>query len=236
MAIISGSTVNSRVGSFAARNWRAKAYRAKLASTEYQDYQVSESLELSEQLGAMIKLFDASANFDKLCDQLRNNCIEPAMRLYEKTLTYHHDICVSLNSFITKNDFGQYETSGQFYHALDELDCKDVYDNRKKFSMKKAPLPATAERSQARLERICAVALSLSMTRIGQEGTASETITIRKQQMLVGWDVDGANEQFCQQQSKNLIISIMEYRNRLARNQVLSGCWHRVGRLMPSHR
>lgn len=223
------------LGTFAARNWRAEAYHVILATPAFHDYREAESLQLSQKLGSILKLFNYSVSFETFCNHIQEKCVKPALKLQEKTLTCQHDIRISSNPFILKDERGRYVTSSEFYHCLNDLECRDLFRNRKKFNPEKIRLPDSMKELRARLECVCTVVPSLSMTRVGQVGTDSATITIRKQQMLVGWDMEGSKEKFCRTQTKNVLLSIAEHHAHLVNDAGRPKGW-RIGRFMPSVR
>lgn len=148
------------------------------------------------ELGSILKVFCKKDKTQLLCEGIEDNCIKPAMNLYEKFQVSTHHFYLDANPFMAWGPNSQPIASPEFIAVLDNLDCRNILQNRKAFNLAKLdPLPSRKELHH-HLLNVCTVVPALCMRQIGQRDAVKEPMTVRRQQMLVAWGPEEKRHKF----------------------------------------
>ncbi|KAM0330860.1 hypothetical protein ACHAQA_003815 [Verticillium albo-atrum] len=149
----------------------------------------SKEKQLTRELVGLLSIFCSRGQMEAFHDGFLHNCVRPAMKLHEKILLSTHHFYLDHTQYIVwaRNNTGDLELSPSFLEHLDNLDCKNVVQNRKTFNPRKLNPEPTKTELYHNLENVCTVAPALYMRQIGRLDTIKDPELVRKQQMLVAW-------------------------------------------------
>ncbi|KAM0381211.1 hypothetical protein ACHAPY_005414 [Fusarium culmorum] len=171
---------------FSVRTWTAEAYNALLSSPQFKGVRNERREAMTRELANILKIFFKKDQFNWFCQNTCQRIVVPAMRLYEKLQISTNHFYLDVNSFIVRAG-GELTTSTDFIDTLENLDCKNVLQNRKTFNIGKLETPPSKKELYHRLHNVCTVVPALYMRQIGQRDAIKDPIVVRKQQMLVAW-------------------------------------------------
>ncbi|EGY16491.1 uncharacterized protein VDAG_07655 [Verticillium dahliae VdLs.17] len=176
---------------FATRTWIAEAYTALINMDEFRSKRQKRETEIAEDLATLLGIFCSRDQIDGFRAEFIQQCVRPAMNLYEKILISTHIFYLDPIPYVAwvHGSKGDVELSSSFWEHVAEhkLECKNVLQNRKKIDLRKlSPEPTKRELCQ-NLEVVCMVAPSMCMRQIGRQNTVREPDLVCKQQMLVAW-------------------------------------------------
>lgn len=201
---------------FAVRTWTAEAYNAILSSSSFRSIRERQRKELTTELASILKIFCKKDQYSWFCTNLDNNCIYPAMQLYEKLQVSTHHFYLDINSFIVWGPGNELSTSPEFIDSLNKLDCRNVLQNRKAFNMAKLDPQPSKKELYHRLTNICTAYPALCMRQIGQKDAIKEPAIVRKQQMLVAWGNEDKRQKFMENGEQPLVSQLYHWRNEKA--------------------
>lgn len=178
------------------RNWTAEAYNALLSAPQFQKIRDRTKTRLTSELANKLKVLCKKADWDAFYEDVSEVCIQPAMQLYEKMQMSTHHFYLDVNPMMIWRRDGSLATSPEFYESLNQLDCRNLLQHRKAFSLARLdPQPSNKELGH-RLLNVCTVTPALYMRRVGQRDTIKEPTVVRKQQTLVAWGTEEARQEF----------------------------------------
>ncbi|KAG8669584.1 hypothetical protein FPOAC2_08918 [Fusarium poae] len=171
---------------FSVRTWTAEAYNALLSSPQFKAVRNERREAMTRELANILKIFFKKDHFNWFCQNTCQRVVVPAMKLYEKLQISTNHFYLDINSFIVRAG-SELTTSTDFIDTLENLDCKNVLQNRKTFNVGKLDPPPSKKELYHRLHNVCTVVPALYMRQIGQRDAIKDPIVVRKQQMLVAW-------------------------------------------------
>lgn len=164
--------------------------------------------DLTVELASVLKIFCKKEKYQWFCENLEANCIRPAMALYEKMQVSTHHFYLDINPYIVWGPGGELSTSQEFIESLAKLDCKNILQNRKAFSLAKIDPPPSKKELYHCMTNICTVVPALFMRQIGQKDAIKEPTVVRKQQMLVAWGTDEKRQKFMENGERPMVAHI----------------------------
>ncbi|TDZ27808.1 hypothetical protein C8035_v008680 [Colletotrichum spinosum] len=190
---------------FAIRTWSAEAYNAILSCREFRGARERRKREMTRELGGIFRTLVRDSSADAYYKSIGQQCIEPAMQLYEKMQVSTHHFYFDMNPYITFGSEGAFETSTNFFDEVQDLDCRNILQNRKSFNVAKMDPPPSKRELYLRLLNICTVAPALYLRQVGRKDVIREPQIIRRQQMLVAWGPEEKRSSFIQQGERTLL-------------------------------
>ncbi|KAF4980602.1 hypothetical protein FZEAL_3415 [Fusarium zealandicum] len=189
---------------FSVRSWTAEAYNALISAPQFRAVREKRRKEMIVELGEILKIFCTKEDWQWFLDNLSEQCVVPAMKLYEKMQVSTHHFYLDINPFIVRLA-GELSMSPEFISSVKELDCKNMLQNRKAFSLDKMDPPPSRKELYHRLLNVCTVAPALYMRQIGQRDAIKEPIVVRKQRMLVAWGSDEKRQAYLDDGDRTLV-------------------------------
>lgn len=184
---------------FSVRNWTAEAYNSILSTPQFRNVRHKRRQELTLELGTTLRIFCRKDRFQRFCEDIEEQCVAPAMKLYEKLQVSTHHFYLDINPFMAWGSNGQLISSVEFLDSIGKLDCRNVLQNRKVFNMAKMdPAPSTAE-LRHHMVNVCTVVPALMMRQVGQRDAIKEPVVVRRQQMLVAWGPEEKRRRFLEE-------------------------------------
>ncbi|KND94052.1 hypothetical protein TOPH_01194 [Tolypocladium ophioglossoides CBS 100239] len=182
---------------FSVRTWTAEAYNALLSAPQFKSVRDRRRKDM---------MFKDKTQW--LCEGIQDNCIEPAMRLYEKFQVSTHHFYLDANPFMAWGSNSQLIASPEFVAALDKLDCRNILQNRKAFSLAKLDPQPSKKELHHHLLNVCTVVPALCMRQIGQRDAIKEPTTVRRQQMLVAWGPEERRKKFVDSGDRTIVSQL----------------------------
>ncbi|KAG7125411.1 hypothetical protein HYQ44_001380 [Verticillium longisporum] len=206
---------------FATRTWIAEAYTTLINMDGFRSMRQEREKEIAQDLVTLLGIFCSRDQTDAFCTGFVQQCVRPAMKLYEKILISTHIFYLDPTPYVAwvRDSTGDVELSSSFWEHVAEhkLECKNVLQNRKTFDPRKLnPEPTKRELCQ-NLEVVCMVAPPMCMRQIGRQNTVREPDLVRKQQMLVAWGSEEQRIKFKKGGDQTLISAIWAVNKREGR-------------------
>lgn len=193
---------------FSVRTWTAEAYNALISAREFKSLRSRRRQDLTVELATILKIFCRKDQYSWFCTNLDKNCIQPAMELYEKMQVSTHHFYLDINPYIAWGHGGDFTISPEFIDSLDKLDCKNILQNRKAFSLAKLDPAPSKKELYHRMLNICTVVPALFMRQIGQKDAIKEPTIVRKQQMLVAWGPEDKKQKFVEEGERPIVAHL----------------------------
>lgn len=153
----------------------------------------------------MLRIFCKKEKMGWFYENMDNNCVWPAMQLYEKLQVSTHHFYLDINPFIMWSGGGELTASPEFIESIKNLDGRNILQNRKAFNMNKIDPQPTKKELYHRLLNVCTVVPSLYMRQIGQRDSIKEPMVVRRQQMLVAWGSEEKRRNFIDKGDRTLV-------------------------------
>ncbi|GKT99413.1 hypothetical protein FLAG1_01599 [Fusarium langsethiae] len=196
---------------FSVRTWTAEAYNALLSSPQFKAVRNERREAMTRELANILKIFFKKDQFNWFCQNTCQRVIVPAMKLYEKLQISTNHFYLDVNSFIVRAG-GELTTSTDFIDTLENLDCKNVLQNRKTFNLGKLDPPPSKKELYHRLHNVCTVVPALYMRQIGQRDAIKDPIVVRKQQMLVAWGPEEKRNAYQENGDRTLVSHLYGFK------------------------
>lgn len=190
---------------FSVRTWTAEAYNALLSSPPFRSVRERRRKDMTIELSGILKVFCKKDKLGWFYDQMDENCVWPAMKLYEKLQVSTHHFYLDLNPYIMWSSGGDLNGSPEFIDSLKNLDCRNILQNRKAFNLAKLDPSPSKKELYHRLLNVCTVVPSLYMRQIGQKDSIKEPMVVRKQQMLVAWGDEEKRKAFTEKGERTIV-------------------------------
>jgi predicted nuclease with TOPRIM domain len=196
---------------FSVRTWTAEAYNALLSSPQFKAVRNERREAMTRELTNILKIFFKKDQFNWFCQNTCQRVIVPAMKLYEKLQISTNHFYLDVNSFIVRAG-GELTTSTDFIDTLENLDCKNVLQNRKTFNLGKLDPTPSKKELYHRLHNVCTVVPALYMRQIGQRDAIKDPIVVRKQQMLVAWGPEEKRNAYQENGDRTLVSHLYGFK------------------------
>ena len=157
------------------------------------------------ELASLLRVFNTKEKWPAFCEGIDSKCIHPAMQLYEKMAVSTHHFYLDVNPFMAWGRDNRIMSSNEFVDSLDNLDCRNMLQNRKAFNVAKLDPQPSLKELHHHLENICTVRPALYMRQIGQRDAIKEPSVVRKQQMLVAWGPDEKRKKFMENGERPIV-------------------------------
>ncbi|KAH7156956.1 hypothetical protein EDB81DRAFT_788456 [Dactylonectria macrodidyma] len=201
---------------FSVRTWTAEAYNALLSSPPFRSVRDRRRKEMTVELCGILKVFCKKEKMSWFYEQMDDNCVFPAMKLYEKLQVSTHHFYLDINPYIMWSSGGDLNASPEFIDSIKNLDCRNVLQNRKAFNLAKLDPPPSKKELYHRLLNVCTVVPSLHMRQIGQRDSIKEPIVVRKQQMLVAWGDEDKRRAFIEKGERTIVSHLFHAKSERA--------------------
>jgi len=182
----------------------AEGYLAIMASPQFSSVRDKHAKEMTVALARLLRIFAKSDDVPGFILNMEEHCVRPAMRLYEKLQVSTHHFYLDLNPYLFWGAAGgtgsdpQILASEDFYHHLDDFDCRNLVQNRKAVALAKMNPPPGLAELRRDMYNVCTVTPALYMRRVGRKDAIKEPILVRKQQMLVAYGSQEKRAKFMQ--------------------------------------
>ncbi|KAK7425240.1 hypothetical protein QQZ08_008260 [Neonectria magnoliae] len=201
---------------FSVRTWTAEAYNALLSSPPFRSVRERRRKEMTIDLCSILKVFCKKEKMGWFYEQMDDNCVTPAMKLYEKLQVSTHHFYLDINPYIMWSPGGELNASPEFIDSLKNLDCRNILQNRKAFNLTKLDPQPSKKELYHRLLNVCTVVPSLYMRQIGQKDSIKEPIVVRKQQLLVAWGSEEKRNAFIEKGERTIISHLFHSKSERA--------------------
>ncbi|KAF4776503.1 hypothetical protein HER10_EVM0006644 [Colletotrichum scovillei] len=208
---------------FAIRTWTAEAYNAILSSRDFKGCREKKLRELTIELASVFKIFCRRDKIDSFFRNFEQICIKPAMQLYEKIQVSTNHFYFDINPYIVWGADGEMQTSTDFLDNLQDLDCKNIVQNRKAFNLAKIDPPPTKKELYHHLLNVCTLTPALYMRQIGRKDVIKEPQLVRRQRMLVAWGPQEKRDRFQENGDRTLLSHL--YYAKSDRERQEAGGW-----------
>jgi hypothetical protein len=163
---------------------------------------------MTSELFSLLRIWVKKDKFQWFFDNMEENCITPAMKLYEKLQVSTHHFYLDVNPYIMWGPGGELSTSTDFLDNLRNLDCKDVLKSRKAFNIARMDPEPTKKELYHHLLNVCTLAPALYMRQIGRRDAIKEPVLVRRQQMLVAWGPSEKRDKFKENGDRTIVSHI----------------------------
>ncbi|KAK5997204.1 hypothetical protein PT974_02557 [Cladobotryum mycophilum] len=202
------ASVEPRRDLFAVRTWTAEGYNALLSAPQFKGVRVRRSKDMTTELGSMLQIFCKKDQFQWFCQNMEENCVAPAMALYEKLQVSTHHFYLDINPYISWGPGNRISLSSEFIDNVGTLDCKNILQNRKGFNMAKMDPQPTKAQLHKELMNVCTVVPALYIRQIGQRDNIKAPTVVCKQRMLVAWGSEEKREKFANEGDPTLVSQL----------------------------
>ncbi|PNP54209.1 hypothetical protein THARTR1_05416 [Trichoderma harzianum] len=189
---------------FAVRTWTAESYSALMSAPQFKSVRTRRSRDLTLDLADILRIFCKKDKFQWFCQNMEENCIKPAMALYEKIQVSTHHFYLDIQPYISWSG-ARFALSPEFVENLDKLDCRNILQSRKAFNMAKIDPRPTKKDLYLNLFNVCTVVPALYIRQIGQRDAIKAPSIVRKQQMLVAWGPEEKRDKFVEDGDPSLV-------------------------------
>ncbi|KAL7941675.1 hypothetical protein V8C42DRAFT_334442 [Trichoderma barbatum] len=198
------SAVEPKRDLFAVRTWTAESYSALMSAPQFKSVRTRRSRDMTLDLADILRIFCKKDKFAWFCQNIEENCIKPAMALYEKIQVSTHHFYLDIQPFIAWSG-SRFALSPEFVDNIEKLDCKNILQHRKAFNMSKIDPPPAKKDLYLNLFNVCTVAPALYIRQIGQRDAIKAPSVVRKQQMLVAWGSEEERDEFVEDGKATLV-------------------------------
>ncbi|KAL7911168.1 hypothetical protein GGI35DRAFT_446700 [Trichoderma velutinum] len=189
---------------FAVRTWTAESYSALMSAPQFKSVRTRRSRDLTLDLADILRIFCKKDKFQWFCQNMEENCVKPAMALYEKIQVSTHHFYLDIQPYISWSG-SRFALSPEFVENVDKLDCRNILQNRKAFNMAKLDPRPTKKDLYLNLFNVCTVVPALYIRQIGQRDAIKAPSIVRKQQMLVAWGSEEKRDKFVEDGDPSLV-------------------------------
>ncbi|KZL78432.1 hypothetical protein CT0861_04026 [Colletotrichum tofieldiae] len=208
---------------FAIRTWTAEAYNAILSSRDFTGCRDKKARELTVELAGVFKILCRKDKMEWFVKSMGEHCVRPAMQLYEKMLVSTNHFYFDINPYIMCGPNGEIQTSPDFFDNLQDIDCRNVLQNRKAVNLAKMDPPPSKMELYHHMLNVCTLTPALYMRRIGRNDSIKEPQIVRRQQMLVAWGPQDKRAKFRENGERTLLYQL--YCARSDRERQEAGGW-----------
>ncbi|KAK1658361.1 hypothetical protein BDP55DRAFT_565199 [Colletotrichum godetiae] len=208
---------------FAIRTWTAEAYNAILSSRDFKGCREKKMRELTIELATIFKILSRKDKMEAFYKSFEQVCIKPAMQLYEKIQVSTNHFYFDINPYIVWGGDDEMQTSTDFLDSLQDLDCKNILQNRKAFNLMKIDPQPTKKELYHHLLNVCTLTPALYMRQIGRKDVIKEPQLVRRQQMLVAWGPQEKRDKFQENGDRTLLSHL--YYAKTDRERQEAGGW-----------
>ncbi|KAL7934901.1 hypothetical protein V8C35DRAFT_300130 [Trichoderma chlorosporum] len=190
---------------FAVRTWTAESYSALMSAPQFRAVRTRRSRDMTMDLVDILRIFcNKKEKFQWFCQNMEENCIKPAMALYEKIQISTHHFYLDIQPYIAWSG-SRLALSPEFTDNVEKLDCRNILQNRKAFSMAKLDPRPTKKELYLNLLNVCTVVPALFIRQIGQRDAIKAPSIVRKQQMLVAWGSEEKKDKFVEDGDASIV-------------------------------
>lgn len=189
---------------FAVRTWTAESYNALMSAPQFKSVRARRSKDMTLDLADILRIFCKKDKFTWFCQNMEDNCVKPAMALYEKIQVSTHHFYLDIQPYISWSG-SRLSLSPEFVESIDKLDCRNILQNRKAFNMAKLDPQPTKKDLYVNLLNVCTVVPALYIRQIGQRDAIKAPAVVRKQQMLVAWGPEEKRDKFTEEGDPSLV-------------------------------
>ncbi|KAH0490468.1 hypothetical protein TgHK011_001935 [Trichoderma gracile] len=189
---------------FAVRTWTAESYNALMSAPQFKGVRTRRSRDMTLDLADILRIFCKKDKFTWFCQNMEDNCVKPAMALYEKIQVSTHHFYLDIQPYISWSG-SRLSLSPEFVESIDKLDCRNILHNRKAFNMAKLDPPPTKKELYVNMLNVCTVVPALYIRQIGQRDAIKAPAVVRKQQMLVAWGPEEKRDKFTEEGDPSLV-------------------------------
>lgn len=189
---------------FAVRTWTAESYSALMSAPQFKSVRTRRSRDLTLDLADILRIFCKKDKFQWFCQNIEENCIKPAMALYEKIQVSTHHFYLDIQPYISWSG-SRFALSPEFVENVDKLDCRNILQSRKAFNMAKLDPRPSKKDLYLDLFNVCTVVPALYIRQIGQRDAIKAPSIVRKQQMLVAWGSEDKRDKFVEDGDPSLV-------------------------------
>ncbi|KEY64489.1 hypothetical protein S7711_07237 [Stachybotrys chartarum IBT 7711] len=193
---------------FSIRTWTGEAYNALLSAPNFRSVRDRRRRDLTIELGNILRILCPKDRFIWLCENLEENCITPSMKLYEKLQVSTHHFYLDVNPFVMTTSGGDIVRSQDFLENIEKLDCRNILQNRKAFSLAKLDPPPSKKELLHDLLNVCTVMPALYMRQIGRRDAIKEPTIVRRQQILTAWGSDEKRQKFVDEGDRTVVAQL----------------------------
>ncbi|RYO80622.1 hypothetical protein DL766_009109 [Monosporascus sp. MC13-8B] len=147
-------------------------------------------VELTVELGKnFLPLLPQSVKRKAFYESLDRKIIGPAQELQEKMQSSIHYYWFTLNQYEGSSNgaVSDHVRASRLLAELEEVDCEDVFNNRRRWDPAKLHDPPSRDDLLHKLYPICTLSPRLMMRQVGRGEIVKEPRVIRKQRTLVAW-------------------------------------------------
>ncbi|TFA99437.1 hypothetical protein CCMA1212_008747 [Trichoderma ghanense] len=189
---------------FAVRTWTAESYNALMSAPQFKGVRTRRSRDMTLDLADILRIFCKKDKFTWFCQNMEDNCVKPAMALYEKIQVSTNHFYLDIQPYIAWSG-SRLSLSPEFVESVDKLDCRNILQNRKAFNMAKLDPQPTKKELYLNLLNVCTVVPALYIRQIGQRDAIKAPAVVRKQQMLVAWGPEEKRDKFTEEGDPSLV-------------------------------
>ncbi|KAL6787810.1 hypothetical protein J3E68DRAFT_417200 [Trichoderma sp. SZMC 28012] len=189
---------------FAVRTWTAESYSALMSAPQFKSVRTRRSRDLTLDLADILRIFCKKDKFQWFCQNMEENCVKPAMALYEKIQVSTHHFYLDIQPYISWSG-SRFALSPEFVENVDKLDCRNILQSRKAFNMAKLDPRPSKKDLYLDLFNVCTVVPALYIRQIGQRDAIKAPSIVRKQQMLVAWGPEDKRDKFVEDGDPSLV-------------------------------
>ncbi|RYP09870.1 hypothetical protein DL764_001004 [Monosporascus ibericus] len=175
---------------FAVRNWRAESYTSLLNHPGFSAVRDTRRVEITKELWKLfLPLVPKTVKHRVFQEGLDRKIVGPALELQEKIRCSIHYYWFTLNQYEgpSYGAVSDHVRASTLLAELDEVDCEDVFGNRRRWDPAKLRNPPSQEDVLHKLYPICTLSPRLIMQQVGRGEIVKEPRIIRKQRTLVAW-------------------------------------------------
>ncbi|RYP52060.1 hypothetical protein DL768_002743 [Monosporascus sp. mg162] len=175
---------------FAVRNWRVESYISLMNHPDFSAFRDQKRAEITKGLGEFfLPLMRQTVKRGVFNESIDRKITRPALELQEKMESSIHYYWFALSQY-EGSSYGAvsgHVRASKLLAELDEVDCEDVFGNRRRWDPTKLHNPPSQEDALRKLYPICTLSPRLMMRQVGRGEIVEESRVIRKQRTLVAW-------------------------------------------------
>lgn len=184
------------------RNWRAEAFTSLVNVPGFARARTTRCEDLTVELGKMFLILVPHALPNEFYRSLDEKVIRQAVALQEKIQSSIHHYWFALNDYggstlppAARGKRNHAQAAAELLDELDQVECEDVFRNRRRFDPAKHLQSAGAAdgnnggRNEVlhRLYPICTLSPRLMMRQVGRGEIIKEPTVVRRQRTLIAW-------------------------------------------------
>lgn len=127
-----------------------------MSAPQFKTVRSRRSRDLTLDLADILRIFCKKDKFQWFCQNMEENCVKPAMALYEKIQVSTHHFYLDIQPYIAWSG-SRFSLSPEFVENVEKLDCRNILQNRKAFNMAKLDPRPTKKDLYLNLFNVCTV-------------------------------------------------------------------------------